>query len=219
MNDIVIIGAGGLGREVQWLIERINEHDKKWNIVGYIDDGIEIGTVIDGYSVLGGVNYLLKSDKKWNVVCAIGNATIREEIIHKLSVNHNLVYPNLIDPSVIISNRVKIGEGNIICPGVVISVDLKIGNFNLIDWNCTVGHDVVMDSYITLFPNVNVSGSVEIGRCVEIGTGTQIIQGKKIGKNTIIGAGSVVVRDVSDDVVAVGVPVKMIKSNTKCIKN
>lgn len=206
MNDIVIIGAGGLGREVQWLIERINEYENKWNIVGYVDDGIEVGTVIDGYPVLGGVNDLFKCEKKRNVVCAIGKAAIREKIIHQLSVNHNLVYPNLIDPCAIMSKRVKMGEGNIICPGAIISVDLEMGNFNLIDWNCTVGHDVVMDSYITLFPNVNVSGSVEIGKCVELGTGTQIIQGKKIAEGVITGAGTVVVKDIAESGTYIGIP-------------
>ena len=53
MKNIVIIGAGGFGREVQWLLERMNEKEKQWNLLGYIDDGVAVGTIVDGLPVLG----------------------------------------------------------------------------------------------------------------------------------------------------------------------
>lgn len=51
MKKILIFGAGGFGREVQWLIERINRMKPIWKIEGYLDDGIESGTEINGYKV------------------------------------------------------------------------------------------------------------------------------------------------------------------------
>ena len=53
MKNIVIIGAGGFGREVQWLLERMNEKEKQWNLLGYIDDGVAVGTIVDGASLCG----------------------------------------------------------------------------------------------------------------------------------------------------------------------
>ena len=53
IKPIVIVGAGGMGRDTQWLIERINEEEPTYEILGYIDDGIQQGSIIDGYPILG----------------------------------------------------------------------------------------------------------------------------------------------------------------------
>lgn len=212
VKDIIIVGAGGLGREVTWLIERINQkQSEKWKILGFVDDGIEKDTVVQGYSVLGDVNYLLSVSTPTDVVCAIGNAGIRHRIIEKISKNGSLNFPNLMDPDVIYPDSVHIGQGNIICAGTILSVNVKIEDFCLIDWNCTVGHEAEINSFVTLYPSVNVSGSTIIKDVTEIGTGSHIIQGKVIGGHSIIGAGSVVIRDIPDYCTAVGNPARPIK--------
>ena len=103
IKPIVIVGAGGMGRDTQWLIERINEEEPTYEILGYIDDGIQQGSIIDGYPILGGMKYLEEYDKeqKLAVAFAIGNAKVREKLVLKCLPNPNLWYPNLIDPSVI----------------------------------------------------------------------------------------------------------------------
>ena len=64
IKPIVIVGAGGMGRDTQWLIERINEEEPTYEILGYIDDGIQQGSIIDGYPILGGMKYLEEYDKE-----------------------------------------------------------------------------------------------------------------------------------------------------------
>lgn len=212
MKDIIIIGAGGLGREITWLIERINQkQDEKWKILGFLDDGVEKGTVVQGFKVLGDIDYLKGVSQTIDVVCAVGNAVIRYNIIEKISENKFLNFPNLIDPDVIYSDSINIGQGNIICAGVVLSVNVEIGDFCLIDWNCTVGHETEINSFVTLYPSVNVSGSIVIKEVTEVGTGSHIIQGKVIGSHSIIGAGSVVIRNIPDCCTAVGNPAAPIK--------
>ena len=211
MRKIVIFGAGGFGREIQWLIERINEEKYTWEIAGYIDDNVEIGTEIDGYQVLGGSKYLVNYPEVLAVALAVGNAGIRKSIIEKISVNEKLEFPNLIDPSVQMSQRIIMGKGNLICVANILTVDIWMGDFNIINLDCTVGHDVKLESYITVYPSVNISGCVSIGDLSEIGTGTQIIQGKTIGSRIIVGAGSCVVRDLQKPGTYVGIPARQIK--------
>lgn len=211
MKQIVIVGAGGFGREVQWLIERINEKEMLWKIRGYIDDGLEVGTQINGYTVLGGIQTLADTKEKISVVCAIGSAKTRKEIVEKLLCNDNLEFPNLIDPSVQMSKYIDIGKGNIICAGSILTVNITIMDFTIINLDCTIGHDVVINSFVTVYPSVNISGCVAIGENVEVGTGTQIIQGINICANTIVGAGSVVVRNIDVAGTYVGVPAKAVK--------
>ena len=212
MKDLYIIGAGGFGREVAWIVERINKVKEEWKLKGFIDDNEAIHHTFEGgYEVFGGCDYLANlNDEAW-VCCAVGNAIVREKIVRKLEDCHKLKWTTLIDPSVLLSERAEIGEGTIICAGTIITVDIRIGKHVIINLDCTIGHDDVIEDYVTIYPSVNVSGNVLVKKNAELGTGTQIIQGRKIGERTIVGAGSVVVKDLPDKCTAVGSPAKPIK--------
>lgn len=211
MKDLYIIGSGGFGREVAWLVERINEVKPTWSIKGFIDDNeLRWGTKEGDYVVLGNCNYLKNLGEVY-AVCAVGSANVRREVIEKIK-DSKIKFATLIDPSVIMSERVEVGEGCIICAGTVLTVDIKIGNHVIINLDCTVGHDDIINDFVTVYPSVNISGNVVIGQRSELGTGTQIIQGKSITDHTIIGAGAVVVKDIVESGTYVGAPAKMIKN-------
>lgn len=135
---------------------------------------------------------------------------MRKIIIGKIK-ESNVRFATLIDSSVLISKRVEIGEGSIICAGTIITVDIKIGNHVIINLDCTIGHDDIIEDFVTIYPSVKVSGNVLIGTCSELGTGMLIIQGKKVAPDTIIGAGAVVVKDCLESGTYVGSPAKRIK--------
>ncbi len=209
MKKIAIIGAGGFGREVAWLIERINEDKNEWNFIWYYDDIKSKSD--DNYPVLGNVDDLLSLKEKLYVVCAIGTSSIRKKVLQRLTTNCNIEFPNLIDPTVIMSDSIKMGVGNIICSRNIFTVNVSMGDHNIVNLNCTIGHDVIIESYITLNPTVNISGNVILKEACEFGTGSEIIQGITVGENTIVGAGAVVVRDLPSNSVCVGMPAKPIK--------
>lgn len=218
MKKIYIVGAGGFGREVLWLMKRINEEVVKngkeceWDFAGFIDDDMSLhGEKMDDYPVLGGCDYLTALSEEVYVVIAVGSAKVKKIVAEKLSALKNIHFATLIDPSVILSDRVQIGEGCIICAGTIMTVDITICNHVIINLDCTLGHDDVVEDYVTIYPSVNVSGNVKIGAESEIGTGVQIIQGKSIGRQSIIGAGAVVVEDIPMKCTAVGSPAKVIK--------
>ena len=52
---------------------------------------------------------------------------------------------------------------------------------------------------------------MHIGKNVWIGAGVVIVPGITIGENSVIGAGSVVTRDIPANVVAVGVPCRVVR--------
>ncbi len=211
-KDLIIIGASGFGREVAWLVERINNDSLTWNLLGFLDDNSELaGTGVDGYTVLGTCETAAAYPDAC-YVCAIGSAKIRKQVIDKITgIVPDIQYATLIDPSVLISDRVAIGEGSIICAGTIVTVDITIGCHVIINLDCTIGHDAVLEDFVTLYPSVNISGYTIIGACSEMGTGTQIIQMKKVGRESIVGAGAVVVKDIPDRCTAVGTPAKPIK--------
>jgi sugar O-acyltransferase (sialic acid O-acetyltransferase NeuD family) len=207
MKDLYIIGSGGFGREVAWCVERINDVTPTWNLKGFIDDNeIKWKTKEDGYIVLGDCEYLKQQENAY-AVCAVGNAKVRKQIIEKLS-NSGVRFATIVDPSVILSKRVSIGEGTIICAGTIATVDISIGKHVIINLDCTLGHDDVIEDFVTIYPSVNVSGNVIVGECCELGTGTQVIQGKRIVKNTLVGAGAIVIRDIKESGTYVGSPAR-----------
>lgn len=209
MRKLVIVGVGGLGREIAWLVERINAMEPTWELLGFIDDNSEKhGTIVNGYPVLGGCDWVLEHKDEVFAVCAVGTAQTRRRIVERL---HGVRFATLVDPKVQMSQRVEMGEGCIICAGSILTVNIKLGSHVIINLDCTIGHDAVLSDYVTLYPSVNVSGNTFLEESVEMGTGSQIIQGLRIGEGTIIGAGAVVVRDLPGRCTAVGIPAKPIK--------
>lgn len=209
MSEIVIVGAGGLGREVAWLIEEINKNGGAWNILGFVDDDETLhGRVINDYSVLGGLDWL--RSQRLNVVMAIGNPLARKMVIESLADSHN-IYPVLVHPSAVVSPRARLNMGVVVCAGNIVSVDTVLGQHAFVNPACTIGHDAVLGECCVLMPGANISGHVRLEQCVSVGTGAAIIQGVTVGARTIIGAGAVVVRDLPADCTAVGAPAKPIK--------
>lgn len=212
MKDIVILGSGGLAREIAWLIDENNKIKKEWNILGYISQD----SVIDEkekYSIIGNDEWLQGYKGTIYAVCAIGNEKIRKNIVHKYKKYNNIKFPPIISHQAILSNEILIGEGTIICAGVIITINVRIGAHCIINLNSTIGHDTVLEDYVTINPGTNISGGCVIETECNIGTGTKLIQNIRIGENTIIGAGSVVVREIPKGVIAVGCPARQIKNN------
>lgn len=208
MKKLVIIGVGGFGREVAWLVERINEVNPAWDLLGFLDDNKKLhGNIVGGYPVLGGCDWLNEYRDDTYAVCSIGSSKIRRKIIERLDWAK---FATIVDPSVIMSDKIVLGDGSIICAGTIATVDIEIGSHVIVNIDCTIGHDVVIKDYVTLYPSVNISGNTVLGECVEMGTGSQIIHGLKVGNRSIVGAGAVVVKDIPANCTAMGVPAKPI---------
>lgn len=214
MKELYIIGAGGFGREVAWMVERINSREPVWELRGFLDDNPEKqGTVEGRHRVVGNCDFLRQLKVETWVVCAVGASATRKRIINKIEQygNINVKFATLIDPSVLASSSVVVGAGSIICAGTILTVDITIGKHVIINLDCTVGHDAEIEDFVTIYPSVNVSGCSVVEQGAELGTGAQIIQGKRIGKGVILGAGAVAVRDLPDRCTAVGMPAKAVK--------
>ena len=210
MKDLVIVGAGGLGRETAWVIERINQVKKTWNLLGFIDASQEKGTLLNGWPVLGGDEWLENRKEPVCLTVAIGNPGIKKNFVHKHP-PELFSYATLIDPSVIMPEQTPIGAGSIIFPNVVITANVNIGDLVYINANVTISHDVKIGSFTSVYAGVQLAGAVTVGSEVEIGTGARVIPGKTIGDQAVIGAGAVVIEDIPAQVTAVGNPARVLE--------
>lgn len=148
--------------------------------------------------------------EKFDIIIAIGDNKTRQILQEKVQKSgFNVV--NLIHPSAIISPSVKLKTGIVVMPNVAINTDAIIGNGVILNTGCVVEHDCIIGDFAHLSPNASLAGGVKVGKFTHIGIGSSVIQKINIGDNTTIGAGSVVVRDIAHNVVAVGIPAKIIK--------
>lgn len=205
-RDLVIIGAGGFGREIMWLAQDIGD----FNLLGFIDDSQPVGTKISGVEVIGGV----ADCAKWaqaEFVVAIGSPRTRQVIVSKLDILGIRKFATLIHPSVQKSQSVFINEGSMICAGTILTVDIVIGKHNIVNINCTVGHDCKFGNFCTVAPLVAISGNVTMNDLVEVGTGASIRQGSKLGKGSMLGMGGILTKDIPVNNIFVGNPAKFLK--------
>ncbi len=215
LKKVVIVGAGGLGRGVLELFRDMNAVCKEWDILGFIDDTVSLqGKEINKMRVLGGLDWLIDNKNDVGCVVAVGDPQSKKMIVEKLEQN-NIKFYNAIHPSVIRSEFVTFGKGVIVTAGVILNVNTLIGDHVCIHFNSTIGHDAVLEEYCSVMPNATISGNDIIGKCSYIGAGATIIEKIKIGGNSTIGAGAVVINDIPDNVVAVGIPAKVVKNKEK----
>ncbi len=212
MKDIAIYGAGGFGREIACLIHKINEKKKSWNLIGFFDDGIQIGNYNEYGEILGGINELNLYTNEIAIVIAIGFPLLVKKIVNKIH-NQNVSFPNLIAPDVRLldANNFTLGKGNIISFGCTISCNVKISDFNIFNWNNTIGHDVSIQNYNSFMPSVSISGEVIIGDLNFFGVSSTVLQQLVIGNGTVIGANSLITRNTKNNETYIGTPAKILR--------
>ena len=212
MTPIAIYGAGGFGKEVACIINKINEKKPTWELLGFFDDGIDQGTSISHFGkVLGNINNLNAWNAPIAIVFAIGQPKTTKLIVDKIQ-NPLIEYPNLIHPDVFFADPLsfKIGKGNVIVRACSFSCDVEIGDFNQFNSISALAHDVQVDSFNIFMPLSRISGGVQIGNLNLFGVGSVVLQYVKIGNNTRIGAGSYIVRNTKDSYLYFGNPARKI---------
>ena len=208
--NIAIYGAGGFGKEVACLIERINAHGGDWQLIGFFDDTKPMGTPVSRYgNVLGGMDTLLQIDEPLAISIAINDNRAVRRIRENIN-NPKISFPNLIDPSLFLVDpaTVIMGEGNIIQNHCMISCDVTIGNFNLINDHVVVGHDNTIGDFNGLMPGAHLSGGISIGNNNLLGVASVVLQGIVIGNGVTLGANSVLMTQPRDNFTYLGVPAK-----------
>jgi len=207
MKNLVIIGAGGYGREVLNLVIHCNESTKQFSIKGFIDDNITALDNFQGYPpILSTIkNYKIEKDDVF--VCAIGNIQLKKELCsHILQLGGNFI--TLIHPSTRINQNAKIGNGVLVFMNSNISNDCIIDDFVTIQGFVGLGHDTIIGKWSHINTFTFTGGGVIIGDEVLLNTRSTILPKVKICSNAVVGACSLVVRNIKEPITVFGVPAK-----------
>ncbi len=212
MKRIVIIGAGGHGREVSEILRHRSEHRSE-SVLGFIDDEPSLHQqVIHGLPVLGDWSWFeQRNGDEIEIVCAVGLPETRKQVVERATAL-GLSFCNAVSRLANVSPSATIGRGVMIFPHTFVSTDCGIGDHSIINVGSTISHDSTIGKYGTINPGVHIAGNVSIGEGCYLGVGSSVIHGVSIGAWTVIGAGAVVTESLPEKVTAVGVPAKVIKT-------
>lgn len=214
MRDIVVYGAGGLGREVLRIVEDVNETRtpaEKMQILGFIDDGVPDGTLLEGYPVLGGQARLQAWRTPLDVVFGIASPTIKRNLYSVLSANPSLAYPSVCHPLSYVARGSILSQGVVMAQFSMISLNVTLARFVFLNTGAEIGHDSIVGQYVSIMPTVNISGNVTIDDGVFIGVKATILQGLSVGEDATIGAASLVYSDVPAGCTVLGNPARIVK--------
>lgn len=212
---LVILGAGGFGREVLDVVEAINFEtatappEPAYEVLGFLDDGDPDPATLEPYGVgvIGGIDTLADLPGDVQYVIGIGAPNVRRKL-DETGRSQGRRSATLVHPSATVGRAVSIGDGSVICAGVRITNNITLGRHVHANLNVTIGHDATLGDYVTLSPLVAVSGYVHLEDEVMIGTGVSLNPGVTVGAGAVIGSGAAVLKDIPAGVTAVGVPAK-----------
>ena len=228
MKDLLIIGAGGFGREVFGFAIDNPNNGREYRVKGFLDsrrnalggfvtmagrvEGLtgegtsiqekyrrEVGVVGDPKTYAPGPDDVF--------VCALGDPRDKIEYAQPI-LDKGGRFINLLHPWAAVSVYMRIGVGCIVAPFASISCDTQIGNFVVVNGYAGIGHDVQIGDWCEIDGHCLIAGGVQIGAFAKVHAGAVILPGKKVGAGATIGAGSVVVANVPEGETVFGNPAK-----------
>ncbi len=185
-------------------------------VAGLLDDYKPEGFKCLGHEVLGGLQSLPAISRQLErpaIAMAIGDNWRRAQVVQEIRrILPATEFLTAIHPSAELGSDVCVGEGSVILAGAVVNASSRIGKFCIVNTRASLDHDSTMGDYSSLAPGVVTGGQVTVGEFSNIGIGATILPSVSVGRHSVVGAGAVVVRPIPDEVIAYGVPARVIRS-------
>ncbi|MEQ8717529.1 MAG: acetyltransferase [Acidimicrobiales bacterium] len=202
---LVIVGAGGHGREVLDIVEALREQHDVPEFAGFVADTVPAPELLERRDAphIGALDLLEELDVAYTL--GIGDGSTRRALDERLT-GWNRTAITLVHPAATIGSDVELSPGVQLAAGARVTTNVRLGRHVHLNVNAVVSHDCRVGRYSTLSPGVHLNGSVTVGREVFFGTGAIVTPGITIGDGARIGAGAVVLDDIPGGVTAVGAP-------------
>ncbi|CAG0977592.1 UDP-N-acetylbacillosamine N-acetyltransferase [Methylophilaceae bacterium] len=209
-KNLIIIGAGGLGRIVYDTFSRHGGVLSQFNLTGFLDTRPDI-QLPDGIAIpLLGSPLDYKISKNEIFMPAVGNPQLKESLVTPIA-RQGAEFASFYSQE-FVGTRTHIGHGAFFAAGTVVSVDCRIGQHVFIDTYTIVGHDVEIGDYCMLGAKCFLAGGVHLGKGVTVHPQATIAKDVRVGDGAIVGIGAVVVKDVPPNATVFGNPARVIYS-------
>lgn len=209
MQKLIIVGAGGFGRELLQMVKEINEISPTWKMLGFLDDDSKaLHDVECEFSIIGGIEGWKPIGNEVYAI-ALANPKLKKRVVSALEAA-GCGFATIIHPTARVSDHVKVGKGLIMKSYSSISVNVEIGDFAFFNLMAGAGHDCVIGDFCMLGPRCSLSGHTTLGEGVTVGAHASTYPGVAVGDYATIGMNSAAVRKVKSNTTVMGVPAKVI---------
>lgn len=196
-QDVIILGAGGLGRELFWWAQ-----DAGFRPIGFIDDDPDALEAYTGYAPI--VGNVAEAPLSAPLLCGIAQSEPRARCVaHLLGRGANFL--SCIHPQAKVLPS-KLGMGAIVAPFAFIGADARVGDFLFMQSGAVLGHDVHAGDFLRMDTSAFVGGFATLGDGVTLYTGAKVMPGKTVGDGSTLGAGSVLLSNLPAHTTAFGIP-------------
>ncbi len=213
-HAIAIWGTSGHAMVVADVVRLAGEYE----IAGFIDDlgPDRPGTSFCGAAILGGREQLprLKDRGVEHLLIAVGDCRLRLRLA-EIGRKHGFLPARAVHPGATVADDVTLGPGTVVMAGAVINSACHIGENVIVNTSASVDHECVLEDGVHICPGAHLAGVVHVGRATHLGIGSAVVQQVRIGAGSLIGAGAVVVDDIPDEVIAYGVPARVVRRQLK----
>jgi sugar O-acyltransferase (sialic acid O-acetyltransferase NeuD family) len=203
-THVVVVGAGGLGREVAEMVEAAATEGGPI-LRGFLDDDRSAATWDLPAPLLGPIDSsaLRVGDV---VVAAVGEPRARMQVTERLG--RGVAWHTVVHPTAVVSPRAYIGSGCVIGPLSYVGPKAHVGSHVVINVLASIGHDARAGALAVISPYGTLNGNAVIGEGVFMGTGAVVTIGRRVGAWSKVAAGAVVMRDVPECSLAMGNPAR-----------
>lgn len=207
MRKLIIIGAGGFGREVLSWARQSDGYETDWTIKGFLDDNLDaLAGKATPARVLGKLSdYTPQSEDVF--ICAIGTPAVRRKV-QELIEGRGGEFVNVIHRTVVFADNVTLGRGVLLCPYVIVSANATLGDGVAVNLHSSVDHDATLGRWCQINCHCDITGGVVLDDEVFMGSHASILPGVRVGARAVIGAAALVNRDVPPGATAIGVPAR-----------
>ena len=207
---LAIIGAGIFGQQIAFYAAT----DNLFDVVGFFDDTIEKGNLINNFPVLGNIDsieeaYDSKIFDEALIGIGYGHMEFRKELFLRL--RGKISFAILIHSKAIVASNAVLEEGVIIYPGCVIDANVLIKANVSININSMIAHDSIINSHTFISACVSVAGYCEIGELNILGISSVTIDNIKTVASVELGGGAVVVKNINKQGIYAGVPARFLR--------
>jgi sugar O-acyltransferase (sialic acid O-acetyltransferase NeuD family) len=210
MRKLVIIGAGGLGREVLCWARQSVGHGEDWVVKGFVDDNPDaFGGRRVSAPLLGTLrDYQPASDEVF--VCAIGTPEVRRRCCETIEGRGGVLH-TLVHRTAILGDEVQLGPGAILCPYAIVSGYNRLGKGVIVNLHSSVDHDANVGDWVQINCHCDLTADVQVGDEVWFSSHVTVSPRVKIGARAYLGIGAVILRDVLPDEKVFGVPARRVE--------
>lgn len=202
---VVIYGSGGHAKVVADLLIAAGE-----DVVGFVDDEpSREGAEVLGLPVLGGWAWL-EAAEDVGAALGIGSNQVRYALAKRCAAS-GVPLVTGVHPRAVVARSATLAEGAMVMAGALINPDARVGRGAIVNTGAVVEHDVVIGDFAHLSPNAATGGGARLDEQAHVGVGAVLLPLARVGARSIVGGGAVVTKAVPADVVAAGVPARVIR--------